>query len=279
MENTWVVMRSRNDAWVVESTLQALKKQTWPHQLLVMDNASSDGTREIVARYADRLIDVAEGQYVPGRVLNQAMEAVDSSLVVFLNSDCTPQHPEYLQEILRPFQNERVGAVYGRQVARPDCFPIYARDTLQMYPAGPAPAWRAAFSMASSAVRRQHWQEVRFREDLSYSEDIDWSQRMIQAGHHVAYAPDSRVMHSHNYTPAQFFRRMRGEGKAEAQMFSFTPWQASLLRYTLLPLARTCWRDWLYMIQGGHWSWLLKGPYYRVAGAWGRRRGFLEGRP
>jgi len=278
MESLWVVMRSRNDGWVVESTLQALRQQTLPHRLLVMDNASTDGTREIARRYADRVVDVAEGQYVPGRVLNQAMNLVDSSRVIFLNSDCTPQHPECLAELVRPFENPQVGAVYGRQQARPDCFPLYVRDTLQMYPDGSAPAWRAAFSMASSAVRRSSWEQIPFREDLSYSEDIDWSQRLRAADQQVAYASASRVMHSHNYNLSQWFRRQRGEGKADAQMFSFTPWEASFLRYTLLPFARACWKDWRYCAARGEWLWLAKAPLYRAAGSWGRRRGFLEAR-
>jgi len=274
----WVVVRSRNDAWVMESTLQALHQQRLPCRVLVMDNASSDGTRQIAEGYADRLLDVPEGSYVPGRVLNQAMQEVDSELVVFLNSDCTPQHPEFLEELLRPFDDHRVAAVYGRQQPRPDCWPPYARDTLAMYPEGDAPAWRAAFSMASSAVRRSHWEQIRFREDLSYSEDIDWSQRLRQAGFQVAYAGRSRVMHSHNYTAAQFYKRMRGEGKAEAQMFKLSEWEASWLRYTLLPLLRACLRDWLYCLKRGEWSWLVRAPYYRLMGALGRRRGFLEGR-
>jgi len=278
MESLWVVMRSRNDGWVVESTLKALRQQTLPHRLLVMDNASTDGTREIAQRYADQLVDVPEGHYVPGRVLNQAMNLVDSPRVVFLNSDCTPQHADCLEELVRPFGDPQVGAVYGRQLARPDCFPIYVRDALQMYPEGAAPAWRAAFSMASSAVRRSAWEQIPFREDLAYSEDIDWSQRLREAGHQIAYASASRVMHSHNYTLSQWLRRQRGEGKADAQMFSFTPWESSFLRYTLLPFARACWKDWRYCASRGEWLWLAKAPFYRAAGSWGRRQGFLEAR-
>lgn len=278
MDSLWVVMRSRNDAWVVEATLQALQQQSLAHRLLVMDNASSDGTREIVERYADKVVDVPEGQYVPGRILNQAMQLTDSDIVVFLNSDCTPQHADCLKEMVRPFEGPQVGAVYGRQQPRPECWPPYVRDTLQMYPDGAAPAWRAAFSMASSAVRRSAWQQVAFREDLSYSEDIDWSQRLRAAGHRVAYAAASRVMHSHNYTLKQWFRRQRGEGKAEAQMFSFTAWEASFLRYTLLPLARACWKDWVFCAEQGQWLWMARAPFYRLAGCLGRRRGFLEGR-
>lgn len=273
----WVVMRSRNDAWVIESTLQALREQNLPHHLLVLDNASSDGTRELAARYADELIDVPEGSYVPGKVLNQGMRTSQSELVVFLNSDCTPQHPEYLQEMLRPFEASQVGAVFGRQLPRPDCFPIFARETWMAYPPEGQPGWRAAFSMASSAVRRSAWEQVLFREDLSYSEDIDWSQRLQRAGFEVAYAPRAQVMHSHNYTPEQLFRRMYGEGKAEASIFEWSPWQRSWLRYSLLPLLRILLRDWRFCLNQGRFDWIWPALNYRWQGARGRRKGFLEG--
>lgn len=266
----WVVMRCRNDIRLVEATLQGLREQTLAHNLLVIDNASSDGSRALVERYADRVIDIPEGQYIPGRILNLAMRECDSPLVAFVNSDCTPDNADWLSQLLLPFDNPGVAASYGRQMPRSDCYPIFARDTLAMYPDGPAPAWRVAFSMASSAVRRTAWEQIPFNESVTYSEDIEWSGRLRAAGHLVQYAPQSRVFHSHNYSVSQWIRRMRGEGSADAVMFP----NESFLRYTLLPLFPQILRDCRYCLRQRQWRWLALAPLYRLAGAWGRHRGY-----
>ena len=88
-----VVMRSHNDMPVVARTIEALREQSMPFRLTVFDNASSDGTRDAVSGLAERVIHVPAGAYIPGRVLNDAMHATESEMVVFLNSDCIPQNP------------------------------------------------------------------------------------------------------------------------------------------------------------------------------------------
>lgn len=280
MSRPWVVMRSRNDMPLVAETLAALKAQDTPHRLLVFDNHSTDGTREAVAAQADLLVDVPEGGYVPGRVLNQAMSLTDGSPVVFLNSDCTPADSRWLAPLLSCFDGAagRVAAAFGRQMPRPDCMPVFAKDTEDTFGDGSRQhLWRHCFSMASSAVSRDAWQRRPFSETIQYSEDIEWTWNMRQLGLEIPYAPESRVFHSHNYTSAQWYRRQYGEGRAEASIFTWSPWERSLLRYSLLPLARQTLSDVRHCARMGRPLDALGAPFLRAAGALGRRRGLIEG--
>lgn len=273
----WVVVRSWNDAWIVEKTLQGIRRQTLPARILVMDNESTDGSPDIVRRYADLLDPVPAGSYVPGRVLNRAMELTDGEFVVFVNSDCPPQNERWLAEILSAFE-DGVGAVFSRQTARPDCYPIFVRDTEDTFGDGALQArWRHCFSMASSAVRRSVWEKTPFRNDLTYSEDIDWTWRIKQHGFAVKYAPLSLVEHSHNYSLKQFWKRQRGEGQADAQIFEWDEWSGSRLRYSILPCLRQIVADWRFVAKRGEWGWLFRAPLYRLAQMHGRRRGFEKG--
>lgn len=273
----WVVVRSWNDAWIVEETLQGIRRQTVPARILVMDNESTDGSPDIVRRYADLLGPVPAGTYVPGRVLNRAMELTDGEFVVFVNSDCPPQNDRWLAEILSAFA-DATGAVFSRQTSRPDCYPIFVRDTEDTFGDGVLQArWRHCFSMASSAVRRSVWEKIPFRNDLSYSEDIDWTWRIKQHGYDVEYAPLSVVEHSHNYSVKQFWKRQRGEGQADAQIFEWDDWSGSRLRYSILPCLRQVVADWRFVAKRGEWGWLFWAPLYRLAQMHGRRRGFETG--
>lgn len=273
-----VVMRARDDMPVIADTLGMLARQDVPHRLIVLDNASRDGTREEAARHGATLIEVPEGQYVPGRVLNLGMTHASGEVVVFLNSDCTPTHPEWLGRLLRAFDDPRVAAVFGRQEPRPGLFPLWARDVEEAYGDGQRHArWRHCFSMASSAIRRAVWHDMPFDEELRYSEDIDWTWRARLRGYQVRYVADARVLHSHAYTPAQLYRRQYGEARAEARIFAWSAWQRSFLRYALMPYGRQVLADVAYCVRVGRVDAALTAPVLRLVAMLGRWRGLRDG--
>jgi len=273
-----IVMRSYNDIETIPETLESLHRQRAAFKLFVFDNASTDGTREEVERYTSNIINVPEGAYVPGRVLNRAMEMTTGPIVVFLNSDCTPVDESWLEALLAGFEDEKTAAVFGRQIPRLDCYPLYARDITETYGDGYRQRFfRHIFSMASSAVRRSVWEQTPFSEQLQYSEDIDWTWRVKGRGYRIRYVPDSMVFHSHNYTTGAFYKRHYGEGKAEAKFFEWSFWQRSLLRYSLLPYLRQVLSDARYCLAGHSISCVFRSPSLRMAQLIGRRRGFRSG--
>ena len=272
-----VVMRSHNDMPIVAETLRRLQTQRRPFVLVAFDNASTDGTLEEIRKYTDRIHHVPAGAYVPGRVLNQAMAATDGEFVVFLNSDCTPRDDCMLDALLAGFANEKVAAVFGRQMPRPDCRPLMVKDTEETYGDGSRQRfWRHCFSMAVSAIRRPVWERLPFKEDLAYSEDIDWTWRARGCGYEIRYAAGARVTHSHNYTLRQFYQRYFGEGRAEARIFEWSPWERSLVRYSLLPYLRQVASDWKYCAVNLQAGEALYSPVLRMAQMAGRRRGFCS---
>ncbi len=275
-----IVMRSHNDMPIISGTLARLHEQDHPFELICLDNESDDGTVQELQKYTDRIVTIPRGSYVPGRVLNQGMELSQSDWVVFLNSDCTPQGSDWLRNLLLGVtENERTAAVFGRQIPRPDCHPLLAKDTDDTYGDGSRQKyWKHCFSMASSAISRSVWETQKFNEDLKYSEDIDWTWRARQKGLEILYVADSVVMHSHNYTLRQFYRRHYGEGLAEARIFPWSNWDGSLLRYSLLPYVRQVISDWNYCVSRSLWGSVLYSPVLRFVQMLGRRRGFQIGR-
>ncbi len=273
-----IVVRARNDMPLIEETLRGIRDQQMPSRILVMDNASEDGTTETAQRMADRVIDIPAGTYVPGAVLNQAMEATESDRVVFLNSDCTPLDDRWLEALLAGFDAESVAAVFGRQVPRPDCLPLFAKDTEDTFGDGSRQAaWKHCFSMASSAIRRRTWESMPFNPDIQYSEDIEWTWRARQQGGDIRYCPESRVYHSHNYTLGQWQRRQYGEGKADAEIFDWPAWDRSWMRYSGLPFARQVLSDWKYGARRRSLQAIVHSPALRFVQMIGRRKGFKDG--
>jgi rhamnosyltransferase len=110
-----------------------------------------------------------------------------------------------------------VAAVYGRQIPRPDCKAVYARDYERCFGRDrESSKWDHFFSMVSSGIRRDAWTLRGFNEAMQYSEDDEYTRWCRAQGYAVRYCPDSVVMHSHNYTFRQAYRRSFGEAWALA---------------------------------------------------------------
>ena len=278
--DTTVVVRTRDDEEFLARTLSGIRAEAMGCRIVVMNNNSNGRPLpNDCVEMVDQVIQVPDGSYRPGRVLNQAMRRTESPLVVFLNADCVPLKRGWLGALLEPFAEASVGATFGRQLPRPGCYPPFARDTEETFGDGALQIrWRHCFSMAVSAVRRTVWESHPFDERLRYSEDIAWTFGLRQEGFEVVYAPESVVEHSHNYSVSQYYKRQRGEGSAEAVIFTWNSWRASLLRYSLVPLARQVWRDTRFCLRRGKLVWIIGSLFLRLAGTLGRRRGFLEGR-
>jgi N-acetylglucosaminyl-diphospho-decaprenol L-rhamnosyltransferase len=89
----------------LEHLLPSLHEQTLPHDVIVVDNASTDGTEEFLReRWPQvRVISLAENRGF-GKAANAGVEAASSQSVVLLNNDivCTPTFLERLVSALEP---------------------------------------------------------------------------------------------------------------------------------------------------------------------------------
>jgi GT2 family glycosyltransferase len=275
-----VVIRTRNDETYLRRTLEAVRRESDTVRIVVMNNNSDNRPLpEDCLGMIDRIVPVPDGSYRPGAVLNQAMRLTASEVVVFLNADCIPLNRGWLRNLVKPLISPEVGATFGCQVPRENCYPPLARDTLDTFGTGiHQERWRHCFSMACSAVRRDAWECIPFDSRLNYSEDIAWSYAVKQSGFDVRYAADAVVEHSHNYSLTEYYRRQRGEGQAEAVIFTWNPWRSGVLRYSVLPLLRQVARDTRFCYQRGAFFWVLGSIAYRLVGTIGRRIGFLKGR-
>ena len=268
-----VVVRSCNDAAIIGRTLAALARQSLAHETLCFDNASSDGTREIIARFGHRVHDVPAGSYVPGRVLNAAVAAARHPIVAFVNSDAPPLHDDYLAEITGPIREGRAEATWARQVPRPEARAMTRLDHERLFGATPPPpSWGPRFSLANSAIAGDWLRRHPFREDIQYSEDLAW---VVALGERVRvlYVPTARAEHSHDYTVRQAARRFFEEGRADAVIFADGGRPLRPLR-TGLGLARDVLRDARAGLAAGELSVLLRSPAFRAV----QRYAYVAGR-
>lgn len=219
-------MRSFNEGWALRETLPALQSQEYRNwELIVFDSGSTDGSVELLRRAQPRhLVQIRPEEYNPSRVMNRGMELAGSEFCIFLNADATPQGGNWLRPLVQALQDPAAAAVFGRQIPRPDCQAVYAHDYERCFgPGRESGRWEHYFSMVSSGLRKDIWARRGFLTALQYSEDDEYSRWCLAQGYRVVYCPESVVMHSHNYTAAQAYKRYFGEARALAAVWTGNP--------------------------------------------------------
>ncbi len=271
-----IVLRSYNEGWALRSTLAALKAQDYRNwELIAFDSGSSDGSVDMIRQAGPAHFEqMLPHEYRPGRVLNRGMELASSDRVIFLNADATPQGRGWLGPLVSALADPGVAAAFGRQVPRPGCAAAFARDYARCFD-GPGESALSDdfFSMVSSGLRRDAWARRGFHETLQYSEDVDYARWCRAEGYRVAYCPGSVVMHSHNYTPRQAYKRSFGEAWALAASWPGPAGHFNARRTLLLGWLRDACGDLLYCRRTGRLREL--GPALAVR--WQQRLGRLHG--
>ena len=263
-----ILMRAHNDEVLIGRALKAVfaQKTDLKFEVVVCDDASTDGTREVAARFPVRFFERPAGPYKPGRTLNPLVRAAKGDIVVFNNSDAVPLDERWLDELVKPLlAGSRHVFAFANQLPRADAQALVRKDNERAFGDGKVQAtWRFFFSLASSATWRQNLLEVPFDEDIQYSEDVAWawrnSRREVDPVK-IVYCPDARVEHSHNYTLRELAKRFRGEGAADRVIFGDRP---SLLR-ELVSAARETLRDWVYLaVRPRGWLEIPVAPVRRL---------------
>ena len=217
-----IMLRSFNEGWALRETLPALRAQEYQQwELIVIDSGSTDGSVELIRNARPKhFIQITPSEYNPARVMNHGMQLARSEFGIFLNADATPRGNNWLRPLAEALRDPQTAAVFGRQIPRPDCQAVFAHDYERCFGSNRASTrWDHFFSMASSGIRKDLWAKRGFDERMQYSEDDDYTRWCRAQGWRVVYVPESVVIHSHNYTSAQAYKRSFGEARALAAVW------------------------------------------------------------
>lgn len=271
-----IILRSFNEGWALRETLAALARQDYRNwELIAFDSGSMDDSVALIRKAEPRaLVQMEPHEYVPGQVLNRGMKLARSNTCIFLNADATPQDENWLRPLVRALDDPQTAAVFGRQIPRPGCQAVYACDYDRCFGTNRESArWPHFFSMASSGIRKDIWLRRGFLETLQYAEDDEYTRWCRKAGFGVVFCPESVVIHSHNYSPAQAYKRSFGDAKALAASWPGKPTEFNWLKTVLFGCLSDLRHDLVFCARQKR----LRELPHAVRIRWNQRKGRLNG--
>ena len=169
---------------------------------------------------AAKIVHIPSAEFTFGRSLNFGVQAATREFVVIASAHVYPVYPDWLESLLRPFENEKVALTYGKQ--RGYELSKFSEHQIfhQWYPDASKPNQETAFcNNANAAIRKSLWEKNPYDETLTGLEDLAWAKWAKEQGYTIAYVAEAEIVHIHNETPEGVYNRYRREAMALRKIY------------------------------------------------------------
>ena len=222
MQSVSLIVRCFNEEAHIGRLLTGAFNQTHPpEEIVVVDSGSTDETLSIASTFDVKIVSIAPGLFSFGHALNVGVSASTTEIAVFASAHVYPVYDTWVEQLVAPFDDERIVLTYGRQQTPPGGRFSEQRLLSQWFPAQSARHQRHPFcNNANAAIRRSAWEQRPYDEQLTGLEDLDWAKYAMEAGHSIAYVAEAPVVHVHDESFKQVFNRYRREAIAHKDIYN-----------------------------------------------------------
>ena len=173
------------------------------------------------------MINLKKEDFDHGLTRRQGVEQSDAQVFVMMTMDAMPVDGDLVEKLTAPLEKGDVAVSYGRQMAGKNSGEIERYTRKFNYPGKGCEksakdveklGIKAFFcSNVCAAYRRDIYDRLGgFVSRTIFNEDMIYAAGAIKAGYKIVYAADAKVVHCHNYTYRQQFRRNFDLGVSQA---------------------------------------------------------------
>ncbi len=228
----------------VDELLESLCSQTMKDfEVIIVEDGSKNPCKDVCDKYAG-ILDLHyyyKENSGPGQSRNYGVDRANGQWVIILDSDVVLP-PGYMQSVEHRVEGVAWG---GPDAAHPSFTPVQKAISYSMtsfFTTGGIRGGKAkldkfyprSFNMG---IRRDVYQQLGGFSKMRFGEDIDFSYRIVEAGHQPRLLPDAWVWHKRRTDFRKFFRQVYNSGIARINLEKRHPGTLKLVH--LLPTVFT----------------------------------------
>ena len=260
-----IVVRCLNENANLKILIPIILEQSYDDfELIFVDSGSKDGSLDTIQTFLNsldnvKLAHIKKEEFTFGKSLNLGFDIAEGEIIVSLSAHCFPTSNEWLQNIIKPFLDNNIGIVFGKQ--SPHKNTRFSEASVQE-------KWFSGKSMikediflnnGNAAYRKSLWEEIKFDETLTGLEDINFGLYAKSKGWQLYYSNESDVQHLHNENYKTIRNRYRREAEALKVIFDEHNTQSSqqnlkLYNSTLIACIQGFFRGIVYDIRKRRYS-------------------------
>lgn len=208
-----IVVPVHNSAAHLEACLSAIVSSDLPnieYELIVVDDASTDSSRDIASRYTQKIICTGDSPRGPAFARNRGCEIARGETIAFVDSDVVV-HPDALQKMSKRLDDASLVAVFGSYDAQPasDGAASQYRNLLHHYAHHESAGTVATFWAGCGAVKAPAFRTAKGFDERKFPrpqiEDVELGYRLARLGS-ILLDPEIQCKHLKHWTVASMMR-------------------------------------------------------------------------
>ena len=215
-----------------------LEKQSYPVSRVIIVNTGEEFFRELTEKDTDGVLSgydnitvrhVEKKDFDHGATRNYGVSLSDAEFFLMLTQDAMPRDRKLISSLVSAMEDDpEAVAAYAKQYPKSDCSLEERYLRKFNYPSTPMRKTQADLdklgiktyfcSNVCALYRREIFDRLGgFPAPSIFNEDMVFIGNAMQKGYAVHYVPDAGVIHSHNYTVRQQFKRSFDLGVSQIQ--------------------------------------------------------------
>lgn len=215
--------------------IKALEGQTHPIRRIIIMNTEERYFNELfygtgfLEKYRNiEVHHLSAKEFDHGRTRAKAVQYSKSDVFVCMTQDAIPKDRFLIQKLMDALAwGDDIATAYARQLPRPECREIEKFTRSFNYP--DASSVKSLADVGGLGIRTFFCSNVcaayireiyeimgGFVKKAIFNEDMIYAGHAVNAGYRIAYAAEALVLHSHNYTCMEQFRRNFDLGVSQA---------------------------------------------------------------
>jgi glycosyltransferase involved in cell wall biosynthesis len=201
-----VIIPARNAEKTLQECISSVLRQTQrPHEIIVADDGSTDGTPAIITSFKNKIRHFSQPPKGSYSARNKAIAHARGDIIAFIDSDCVAEK-DWLFFLIVAFKKRTIALVGGAIRAHKPSSIIQRYCDVHCHPQGFFSISDPPYFAASNLAVRRKWKgkQIFFDERLRSGADVELCARLARLGALMRYEPKAAVSHKYSRSVLSF---------------------------------------------------------------------------